>query len=178
MEHVRQLIAVVMLLPASIAHAQQAQYGCKDPLHRQFDFWVGEWTVSTPDGQPLGKNVITVIQDGCALQESWSDARGGTGTSINYVEGDRGHQLWVSNRTGAWPLNITGGLEGGAMVMSGDYVRTDGKRVKARMRWEPIGGGKVRQTWENSEDGGRTWTTLFLGVYTRVSTQQSLPDET
>jgi hypothetical protein len=166
----RSLIVTIALVPllCSSALGQQPKTGCTSPLHRQFDFWIGEWNVTTPDGKPAGKNVIKAIQDGCALQESWQGAGGGTGTSINYVEDGRWHQLWVSNITAAAPLRITGSLQSGAMVMSGDYVRPDGKKVAARMRWEPLPGGKVRQTWENSEDGGRTWTTVFNGVYTRM----------
>jgi hypothetical protein len=160
--------SLALLLPAA-AHAQQPQpqFGCKEPLHRQFDFWIGEWNVTTPDGQPAGRNTIRGIEDGCVILESWTGAGGGTGTSINYVEQGRWHQLWVSNRTGASPLRLSGGLEGGAMVMAGDYTRPDGKRVRARMRWESIQDGKVRQTWENSEDGGVTWTTVFVGIYAR-----------
>jgi hypothetical protein len=160
--------AIFAQLMGSSAQAQQAQYGCKDQLHRQFDFWIGEWNVTSPDGKPLGKNVIKAIQDGCALQENWSGAGGGTGTSINYVESNRWHQLWISNRTAAWPLKMSGSLKDGGMTMSGDYTRPDGKRVMARMRWQPLAGGKVQQTWENSEDGGRTWKTLFVGIYTRM----------
>ena len=40
-----------------------AQYGtsaaCADPAYRQFDFWIGEWQVHTPDGKLAGTNRIT-----------------------------------------------------------------------------------------------------------------------
>jgi hypothetical protein len=164
------IVSLVFLLPtAAYAQQPQPQFGCKDAVHRQFDFWIGDWNVTTPDGQAAGSNVIKAIQDGCALLESWTGAGGGTGTSINYVDQGRWHQLWVSNRTGAAPLRLSGGLERGAMVMTGQYQRPDGKLVQSRMRWEAIADGKVRQTWENSEDGGATWTTVFVGIYTRVS---------
>ena len=162
------LSAIVVALAGYGSTIEAQQSGCKGAVHRQFDFWVGDWDVTTQDGKPAGKNVIKVIQDGCALQENWTGASGGTGTSINYVNGGRWHQLWVSNRGDAFPLEMSGGLQGAAMVMTGDYVRPDGKRVKARMRWQPLEQG-LRQIWENSEDGGVTWTTVFDGVYKRAS---------
>ena len=162
-----RLRAGLLISPRSVQATQQ-QSGCKGTVHRQFDFWAGDWDVTTQDGKPAGKNVIKVIQDGCALQENWTGASGGTGTSINYVNGGRWHQLWVSNRGDAFPLEMSGALQGTAMVMTGDYVRPDGKRVKARMRWQPLEQGRVRQVWENSEDGGATWTTVFDGVYKRM----------
>jgi hypothetical protein len=163
--------ASALLLFAATVQAQQptANFGCKDPLHRQFDFWIGEWDVTTPAGQLAGKSSIKMIEDGCAILENWTGSGGGTGTSINYVTAGGWHQLWVSNGSTASVLKLSGALDGKAMVMTGEHVRPDGKRVQARMRWEPIDGGRVRQTWENSQDGGTTWTTSFAGIYTRAS---------
>jgi len=36
-----------------------------------------------------------------------------------------------------------------------------------RITWEPLPGGDVRQLWEQSSDGGATWTVAFDGRYTR-----------
>jgi tetratricopeptide (TPR) repeat protein len=34
---------------------------------RLFDFWIGEWDVRTPQGQPAGTSSVQLILDGCAL---------------------------------------------------------------------------------------------------------------
>ena len=44
---------------------------CSSPEYRQFDFWLGEWDVSTPQGAPAGTNRVERILEGCALQEHW-----------------------------------------------------------------------------------------------------------
>jgi hypothetical protein len=38
-----------------------------------------------------------------------------------------------------------------------------------RITWSQLPGGKVRQLWEASKDGGKTWTVVFDGTYTRKS---------
>ena len=52
----------------------------RDPLGPgALDFWLGDWSVTTPDGKHAGDNRIEAILDGCALSESWTGAGGGRG---------------------------------------------------------------------------------------------------
>jgi hypothetical protein len=37
-----------------------------------------------------------------------------------------------------------------------------------RISWTPLPRGDVRQLWERSADGGRTWTVIFDGRYSRA----------
>src|SRR5688572_434537 len=114
------LLLAVVLLPLPLRGAAQSrpQLGCNEPVHRQFDFWIGDWTVTNPAGQTIGKNSIRSIQGGCALEEKWTGGAGGTGISLNFVERGKWNQVWVANHaTGI--LRLTGSLEQGAMVMAG-----------------------------------------------------------
>ncbi len=43
------LLVVALTFAASPAHAQDPPT-CDGPEHRQFDFWIGDWTVETADG--------------------------------------------------------------------------------------------------------------------------------
>ena len=63
-----------------------ASVPCSAPENRQFDFWLGEWDVTTPDGKLAGTNRITRILSGCALREEWSGAGGIRGTSLNVFD--------------------------------------------------------------------------------------------
>ena len=59
-----------------------ANCNCCTDKHGEFDFWIGEWTVTNPDGSAAGTNVIDKIQDNCVLRENWTSAQPGfTGTS-------------------------------------------------------------------------------------------------
>ena len=138
---------------------------CRSPEYRQFDFWVGDWDVHTPDGKTAGVNRIERILNGCALRETWKGARGSNGTSLNSWDPGtrRWHQTWVDDD--GLVLNLEGGLRAGKMVLLGETVSPTGDRALQRITWSSIAGGRVRQLWEKSGDGGKTWEIAFEGIY-------------
>jgi hypothetical protein len=157
-------IALVLLLPVSAAAESKP---CSAEEHRQFDFWIGEWEVRAPDGTLAGTNSITRIQGGCALLESWQGKSGLTGTSLNVYDSVRGrwHQTWVDSRGSV--LQLEGGRTGAKMILAGATRSPGGETVTERITWERTDGGAVRQLWEQSSDGGKSWTVAFEGRYTR-----------
>lgn len=159
------LPAIVLLLALG---APPATGPCVTPAHRQFDFWVGNWKVSKPDGKPAGANRITSILGGCALREEWTGASGTRGTSLNmYDEGaKKWRQTWVDD--GGTALLLTGELSGGKMVLQGDTAGEGGQTVRQRITWTPLSDGRVQQLWDSSGDGGKTWKTEFDGIYAPV----------
>jgi len=46
---------------------------CSSDEHRQFDFWLGEWTSYSKDGKKQGTNHLTKPLGLCVLQENWTD---------------------------------------------------------------------------------------------------------
>ncbi|HEY3859922.1 MAG TPA: hypothetical protein VGM47_09995 [Gammaproteobacteria bacterium] len=136
---------------------------CSAPEYRQFDFWLGDWNV-TNAGKPAGHNHITSEYGGCVVQEHWSGSGGSLGSSFNIYDPVRKvwHQTWVDN--GGTLLEIEGGMKDGSMVMSGEQLQADGKKLLHRITWTPKD-GKVRQFWQTSTDGGKTWQTAFDGLY-------------
>jgi len=42
--------------------------------------------------------------------------------------------------------------------------------------WMPLQDGRVRQHWEATTDGGKTWTTVFDGYYSRRESMTSTPN--
>lgn len=139
---------------------------CTGPEHRQFDFWVGDWNVHGPKGRLAGTNRIESILGGCVVQENWQGNGGLEGTSLNiYDPSDKKwHQTWVDGQGNL--LLLSGALKDGKMDMTGETLQ-DGKKVLQRVVWEPLSGGKVRQHWTSSSDGGTTWNTVFDGTYSR-----------
>jgi hypothetical protein len=157
--------ALPSLLVAQETVPAAAPKPCAAPEHRQFDFWIGEWEVTRPDGAPAGRNRIESILDGCALRESWTGAKGGSGNSYNAYDRQRGrwHQTWVDN--GGLVLRLDGTFAAGKMVLSGESRDSAGARVLNRITWQETAPGAVRQLWETSRDGGRTWSVVFDGRY-------------
>ena len=142
---------------------------CEDGAGRyaDFDFWVGEWDVFQQDGRQAGTNRIERAERGCLLIERWTGARGGTGTSINFYDPARElwRQVWVS--FDGTVIEIEGGLRDGSMVLEGLLVGRGGGSQPFRGTWTPHDDGSVRQHFEISSDGGRTWATWFDGRYVR-----------
>lgn len=141
---------------------------CATPEYRQFDFWQGDWDVRDPSGKIVGRNRIVAVQGGCALQENWAGASGHSGTSLNIYDTDRKrwHQTWVDSNGGL--LQLDGGIVDGAMVMRGETASdTPTKTSLQRITWTPQRDGRVRQLWESSSDGGRTWNVVFDGMYSK-----------
>src|SRR5262249_54041254 len=142
---------------------------CTAAEYRQFDFWLGDWNVYAPDGSLAGTNDVTREYDGCVLQEHWvaagSPPQRGSSFNTWSPAAHRWHQTWVDS-TGGFLL-LDGGLKDRAMVLPGEMPAPAGGLVRHRIAWSVLDGGRVRQLWERSRDGGRTWSVVFDGTYVR-----------
>ncbi len=140
---------------------------CSTDAHRAFDFWVGDWEVFLADGRRVGENRISVREGGCLLLEEWKGAAGGTGTSMSYY--DPMSRRWVQLWMGAGSLiRISGAMVDGSMSLVGEIIDVRSHRsLPFRGTWTPVKDGRVRQFFEQSEDGGESWTPWFEGFYVR-----------
>ena len=162
----------LLLIAASVGSAQNppAPQGpppdCSAPEHRQFDFWIGEWDV-TIQGRKVGENRITLEESGCLIHEHWRDNRGGTGQSFNFYDRADGkwHQVWVSS-TGA-VLDLAGDYRDGKLAYKGETKQPNGTVVLHELTFSQNADGTVRQHWQTSTDGGKTWKVGWDGLYTR-----------
>ena len=167
-------VVALMLLPMLSAGgrldaqtAPASAKACAAPEHHQFDFWIGEWDVTLPNGKRAGTNRIESILGGCALRETWAGAGGSNGTSYNAYDATRRrwHQTWVDNQGSL--LLLEGTFADGRMILEGETLDTAGQSQRQRITWETKAPGRVRQLWETSTDGGATWTTAFDGLYAK-----------
>jgi hypothetical protein len=137
---------------------------CNTPEYRQFDFWVGDWNVESAAAPgSVSHNRITLINEGCTLREEYDTPQGYVGTSLNFYDSRRKawHQTWIDNQGGG--LVLEGGLQGSDMVLQSV---ADGLQIQ-RITWTPLPDGRVRQHWQSTDDGGKSWTTAFDGFYSR-----------
>jgi hypothetical protein len=162
------VLALVGLLQSQQPQAPPKLPPCDSrPEAKQFDFWVGEWDV-VASGKPAGTNRIEKILNGCVLQENWTGAGGGTGKSWNWYDiGDgKWHQLWLSSG-GAPQLRLSGGYADGVMRYGGTSIGPGKVTIHNRLQFFRLEGDRVRQFWEQSRDGGKTWSVVFDGEYRR-----------
>jgi len=161
----RTLLA--LSLAATPAAAQALKGGpCDDAQHRQFDFWVGRWSVS-PTGKDtvVAESLIEKLYAGCGVRENWMPRNGQDGGSLNaYVPAERAwRQTWVDSSGSR--ADFTGAWNGSAMVLSGSWPEADGRTRVVRMTYTPNADGSVRQFGEASHDGGETWAPDFDFTY-------------
>ena len=159
---------LMMVLLQGTAGAQTAAAPCSSDEFDEFDFWLGTWDVQTADGTVAGSNRIEKAHNGCAINEFWTGAQGGTGSSVNFRDGRSGEWVQVWNSDNGIQIDIRGGLTDDGMRLSGTihYV-TNGNTFPFRGLWTPLDDGRVRQFFEQSNDGGKTWTPWFEGFYRR-----------
>ncbi len=132
---------------------------CNSPEHRAFDFWLGEWTVTSPTRQGwTAQSSITTSNDDCSVHENYQSQGGYAGKSINFYDPQKQkwHQTWIDNR-GA-PIYLEGNLENDAMILADETNR---------VTWSVQTDQRVRQHWETTTDGGETWSTAFDGYYSK-----------
>ena len=141
---------------------------CVAPEFRQFDFWLGKWNVTNPQGKRVGTSEISRASEGCAIREQWKSASGQNGMSINYYDATdhEWHQDWVGGD--GTILHLHGGIKDGAMVLSAESNSAKGT-ITNRITWSPLPEGKVKQEWSTSSDNGANWQTSFVGIYAKQS---------
>lgn len=145
------------------------------PEHRQFDFWVGEWNVYNPQGTQVGTNTIENVVGGCIVMENWTGAGGFVGKSMNFYDPAtrKWRQTWVDGRGSV--LDFAGEFKDAAMRYTGETAGANGARTLARLTFFHLGPDRVRQLWEQSSDGGKTWSVVFDGMYLRKGTEGAAP---
>ena len=129
--------------------------------YHQFDFWLGEWDVYAYGTEKLvGKSHIMSINDSSGILENYHTPDGRyKGKSLNTYnrKTKQWEQYWIDNS--GLVLKLSGEFRDRKMIM----LNFDGlKRNKITWQTEAQ---NVRQTWESSKDGGKTWTTVFDGIY-------------
>jgi hypothetical protein len=171
---------VLALLLAPVAGAQTTPppppptHPCLTmPEAKQFDFWIGQWDVTPwkvanprPD-QRIGFNDVYPILEHCVLSENWKATRGGEGKSYNFYDTNvkKWRQIWMADSGG--PLDYTGEWRDGAMRFVGWNLDPAGKRLEQKLTFFAIAPDTVRQLFEQSADGGKSWTPTFDARYVR-----------
>lgn len=147
------------VLAATTANATPCEH---TPENRQFDFWIGEWTVETTTGQQAGTSKVERVLNGCALLENWSG--GGDGKSLNIYNASKKQwqQFWVDSSGEVH--EYSGGLVNGEMHFEGPASDHDGNRTMRRMTFTRLDAGRVKQKGEVSPDG-KNWSIEYELIY-------------
>lgn len=155
-----------------VQRLEDRRFPCRRGVEaHQFDFWIGEWTVTPWAGPataaPIGHNVVTADLEHCVLLEAWTPTAGGQGRSMNFWDTNRHvwRQVWMSADGGS--LDYEGHFADDAMHFTGWTLDANGKKVLQKLTFFRIAADTVRQLFEASGDGGATWQSTFDGRYVR-----------
>jgi hypothetical protein len=160
-------IALLGLVTASDVHSQ----GCQSAEQRQFDFWIGSWSLSWPAGDSIGHgtNVVTQELSGCVIEENFSTTgeQPFVGNSLSVYDTTAGlwKQTWVDNN-GSY-LDFTGGMLADSMILSRSFKR-NGTEIWQRMVFFNITIDTLDWEWQSSTDFGHSWNTLWHIDYRRL----------
>jgi hypothetical protein len=130
------------------------------------DFWLGDWTVSWPDG--VGRNRIRRILGGPVIEEVFesTSTEGETllGRSLSVRDNADGvwRQTWVDN-TGSY-LDFVGVDVDGRIA----FQRVGPHGAWQRMVWLDVTPEGLRWEWQRSTDDGVSWTILWALDYRRA----------
>lgn len=167
-----------LLMVASSAAGVRAQNAtpqpgpkpCADVAERhRFDFWIGEWEVTTKGGTRVGGSVVQSVSGGCALLENWTNARGGQGKSLNAYNPAVGQwqQYWIGQDGN--PTEYRESTWSGPSIVFRAHSPAAGSTpaTEQRLTFTPVDSTTVRQLGESSTDGGATWKTTYDFYYHR-----------
>lgn len=168
-------IVSLVVLAACFASAQASapHPNCALPQQKQFDFWLGDWELTSPGEKPgevlHHTNSIKRILGGCIIQESFQSG-GETpliGTSVSAFDpvASKWKQTWVDN-DGSY-LDFVGEFKDGQMILSRTAAKADGTKSLQRMVWKNISADELDWSWERSKDDGKTWEVVWPIHYKR-----------
>jgi len=170
--HMVGLTLVAAIVPAALSQiTQPPAASCREARYRTLDFWLGEWDVTNPAGQPAGTSVIEIVADGCGVIERFTGPGRkyvGTGLHVFDTTTGRWRQFFADNRP---VLTIMDGIvHGDGIVYTWEVTDPKGSRIPKRYTVTP-GPQGVRQHGERSDDGGKTWVTEFDLRYKKAARQ-------
>ncbi len=169
------LVLAAALLASSSPHIDPDTDS--DP-HRQFDFWVGEWSVQNrhlgPDGLwtdgDRTRARITPVCAGAAILEEWAGPfRGGFMNGFSLRAWDPEAQRWSLLLNWTTDGNGTfGRLSGSFRHGRGEFFTTTAGPNRTRYSFSDALARSVRWDSASTSDGGRTWMTDWIMEFTRT----------
>ena len=160
-------LLLVGLLP--LMAIAQNQTPCESEAYRQFDFWVGKWTVyKTGTDTILGHSHIKNILNDCVIEENWkSNSSAYEGKSFNTYspQDSTWNQVWVDNSGST--LHFKGKYKNNVMDMYGEStIKQKTSHFNMSFTYNEKE-NTVRQVWKLSADKGKSWNIIFDGTYVK-----------
>ena len=138
-----------------------------DSSFQRLAFWIGDWEVLDSTGAHYATQRVRPAVDQCAITAEWTGRVGDKGINISAydVRSRDWKQVYISNQVPS-PLGVQ--LRKSDPSYDGPGIRfisllepSAGTLNRSRITIMPMAEHRAMQLFENSTDGGKTWTTLF-----------------
>lgn len=149
---------------------------------RQFDFWIGEWSVNLRvkqkdqswKDQHQSTARIYPILDGKAILELWNENKVGQGIkgySLRYFNRDKNKwELWLNwpgkNRSGS--SSLAGSFRHGRGEFFSSRKIDDTTELISRYTFCDVSPTSLRWDDAYTKDGGKTWTNNWIMEFSRI----------
>jgi len=170
------LLALLFWWQGSATYAAPDSESCATSSEsRQFDFWLGEWSVSYPGAPDASSSTVSLELGKCVVIENWTGGRNHQGINVFAYSADdqHWHGLFADNEGRVHVFE--GRVTAGSAEFVGPSRGPNAETVLNRIRVVRQGPNRVEQSWEKSSDNGATWSTVFRGEYSRKSKGSSNP---
>ncbi|MEZ5344854.1 MAG: tetratricopeptide repeat protein [Pyrinomonadaceae bacterium] len=133
---------------------------------RQFDFWLGDWDVFV-GGNKVGENLIELDTQGCTLVENWTNNGGGKGKSLNVYNAakKKWQQFYVGGQGGVLEFDGNYKPDEKIMYFTAETTGPNGVKTMHILDFHDLPDKTVRQRWQQSTDGGKTWNNVWDSIY-------------
>lgn len=184
------VVLAALLLGSSWVQADEAG-PCASEGHRQFDFWIGAWSIdnlqaspASPDDPTLhasgrANNIVYPVAGGCAIVEHWEGLLTWGrvhGFSLRAYDPER--QAWTIVLN--WPVPGSPGprfntMDGAFRHRRGSFYSPRDRPRVARFDFSDIGPDSLRWDQSVSTDGEKTWATQWVMEMSRLRADREPP---
>lgn len=138
--------------------------------NRQFDYWLGNWSIGAPGSSGNAHSTVSLSLDKCLVVENWDGGRGHSGQNmVGYSADDKTWYGMFADNEGRVHVFTSGKVSSGSAEFEGTSRGPNGESVLNRVKITRLNPNKVEQTWEKSSDNGATWNLVFRGEYSRAN---------
>ena len=174
------LVLTGTLVFPAISLAQRVE-ACDSPEAREFDFWIGDWTIEQQilgqDGTWLSFDARTSVSstlEGCAIIEHWQgtvqffwegmdapEPMSGLSVRAYDPDTDAWYISWMDTRTPRFGGPYVGGFDGSRGEFLREWETEQGKR-SGRITFSNITSDSVDWELAISSDEGDSWSTVWI----------------
>ncbi|MCX2679807.1 hypothetical protein OOZ15_07650 [Galbibacter sp. EGI 63066] len=165
--YIKSLPTLILILGILSSNHLTGQSTCDSlPEYRAFDFWVGEWDVYLND-EKIAESTISHTSGNCGIIENYRPLNRAGGNSISYYDpaAKKWKQDWVTVGQVSHYVEPDDYTEGDMQLIARHHTKEGDPFLLRMIYYADEVNNTVRQLMDRSDNEGKTWKTIFDGLY-------------